>query len=232
MQILHGEHLVASRQKLVALLDAANEEGRAITRLDAARLQLQDLEAHLGSDDLFGTPKTLVIEELHSLPKSAKKNQLLELVSTASKKSDSPVELILWEKRELTPTMLKQFPSAIVTVSKISNAVFTWLDSLSPVPTSKPAQLKLLHTAIASEDAFMCLAMLTRQIRLLIQVKDGSPVAGAPFMVAKLRKQAQNIELPQLLKTHRRLLEIDLAAKTSTSSLTLDQHLDLLVLDL
>jgi len=232
MQLLHGEHLVASRQKLVTLLDAARATNRQIVHIDAARLQPHDLELQLGSDDLFGTPKTVVIEELHSLPKSQKKNQLLEIVAKAAQISDPSLEVILWEKRELTPTMLKQFPQAKVTISKISNAVFSWLDSLSPQPATKPTQLKLLHTAITSEDAFMCLAMLVRQVRLLIQVKAGSAVGGAPFMIAKLQKQAQPFTLPQLLKIHQHLLKLDLAFKTSVTSLNLDQHLDLLIIDL
>ena len=232
--ILHGEHLVASRQRLTELLDAARQQGQDVVRLEGKSLDLGKLEEVLGSSSLFGDKKLLLIEELHSLPKSKRKDQLIATIATAA--SDTALQdslsLILWEKRALTATMLKAFPQAQVQEFKLSNQLFKWLESLSPHKPSKPAQLKLFHQVLVTEDAFLCLTMLIRQVRLLIQTKDGGKPAGAPFMIAKLSKQAQNFTLDQLLKMHHSLLEIDLKQKTSGSLLSLEQELDLLLLGL
>jgi len=232
MVIIHGEHLVQSRQYLVKMLQAARSVGREVIQLEAARLLPAELEQVLGSSSLFATPKTIVIEELHSLPTSAKKTELIQQLAQASQSENEAQQLILWEKRALTPTMLKPYPGAQVILSKVNNAVFSWLESLDPHPQTKAAQLKLLKTAVKSEDAFMCLAMLIRQVRMLIQLKGGVKVGGSPFMVSKLSSQANRFSLDQLLATHRKLLQLDLSLKTSSSGLTAEHQLDLLVIDL
>jgi DNA polymerase III delta subunit len=234
MQIFHGEQLVASRHQLTELIKQARQQGLDVVRVEGKSLELGKLEEVLGSTSLFGQKKLLVIEELHSLPKSKRKDQLIEMIATAAADPvlSESLSLILWEKRALTATMLKAFPKALIQEFKLSNQLFKWLESLSPQKTSKPAQLKLFHQVLLTEDAFLCLTMLIRQIRLLIQIKDGGKPAGAPFMIAKLSKQAQLFTLEQLLKIHRSLLEIDLKQKTSGSLLSLEQELDLLLLGL
>lgn len=232
MTILHGENQPQSRQALVVLLDQARQTGRDITRLEAAKLTPAILEETFGTTDLFGQPKTVVLEGLHSLPKSKKKDELIKTVAAAVTNASDSIDCILWESRALTKTMLKLFPQAQVSEYKVSNYVFNWLDSLSPVPKTKPAQLKLLHQAITNEDAYLCFAMLMRQIRLLIQAKDGAAIKGPPFMISKLKKQAQPFTLEQLLTAHHKLLEIDLRQKTSAGLLHISQELDLFVLQL
>lgn len=230
MIILHGEQTIQSREKLLQLITTAKTAERRLERLETTGVTLAKLEEAVGATDLFGQPKTIIIEGLHSLQRSKKKDELLSLVASIPESSE--LEIILWENRSLTKTMLKQFPTAAVFEFKISSAVFSWLDSLSPQPATKTKQLTLLHKATASEDAFMCFAMLTRQVRLLIQARDGGVLKGAPFMIVKLKKQAQAFSLDQLLSLHTKLLEIDLRQKTSTGWLNLTQELDLLLLQL
>lgn len=230
MIILHGEHSLQSRAKLVEMIAAAKSAGRRLERVETTGITLAKLEEVVGAHDLFGQPKSVVVEGLHSLPKSKKKDELLVFISNV--KETPELEILIWENRALTKTMLKRFPSAKVTEFKIGSVVFTWLDSLSPSPASKTKQLQLFHKAVDAEDAFMCFAMLIRQIRLLIQARDGGQLKGAPFMIAKLKKQANSFTLDQLLKTHAKLLEIDLRQKTSSGWLNLTQELDLLLLQL
>ena len=78
----------------------------------------------------------------------------------------------------------------------------------------------------------MCFAMLARQIRLLLSVKDGVVPKLAPFAVAKLQKQARAFTLDQLLRTHTTLVDIDRQQKTSTTQLSLHAQLDLLMAEL
>lgn len=223
--ILHGEQTSASRARLVALMDAAKESGQAITRLDAKSLTQSTLDEALGSQSLFDTPQLIVIEELHSLPTSARKKALISAVASAQ------TDCILWEKRTLTKPMLKQFATAAVEEFKLSNSLFAWLDMLGG-NKSVAVKLRTLHAAESAEGEYLCFVMIIRQIRLLIQAKEGGQIAGPPFMIAKLRAQANSFDLAQLLQLYRRLLEMDLRMKSSTPGLNLAQELDLLTMEL
>lgn len=230
MIILHGEQTVKSRDRLTELLQEAKDKGQDVVRLPAKEVTLASLEEAFASSSLFGTEKVLVFEELHSLPKSKKKDELLKAVAEAAQEHpDQPV--IMWEKRALTATMLKPFKGATVEEFKLSQVIWKWLDSLSPA-ANKTKLLQDLQTIYSQDGAELCFAMLARQIRLLISAKDDGQLKGAPFMISKLRKQAAAFTLEKLLQLHRTLLEIDLAQKTSQSRLTLQQQLDLLIYSL
>jgi DNA polymerase III delta subunit len=223
--ILHGENVIKSRDQLVASINQAKEDGKEIVRLNAKKISLADLETALQKTSLFGTEQLVIIEELHSLPRSKKKNLLIDTISQAN------VDVVLWEKRDLTKTMLKKFPKAQVEHFKLTNSLFNWLDAFSP-KTSTEKHLKLMKEAQQTNGEHMCLVMLARQIRMLIQTKEGERPAGPPFVVNKLKKQAKDFSLKKLLDIHQRLFEIDLDVKTSGSYLSLGQELDLLAANL
>lgn len=224
--ILHGEQLVTSRQKLTELLGTFKNQGLEITRLEAKTLDSSSLEEVLGRSNLFGSDQAVVIEGLHSLPTSARKKELLALVAT------SAITTVLWEKRALTATMLKKFPQAQVQEFKPTSHVFKWLDSLTGQAANSKQQLGLLHAAIKQDGAELCFHLLVRQVRLLLNAKVGNPLKGAPFMVTKIRKQAQNFSLPQLLAFHTQLFMIEKRVKTGEAQLDLTRTLDLLTLGL
>ena len=92
--ILHGENIVASRDKLVELISLAKEKNKTVERVDAKKINLGILESKLVKQDLFGTEILVIIEDLHSLPRSKNKTDLIDLTS------QSQVDLILWEKRK------------------------------------------------------------------------------------------------------------------------------------
>jgi len=222
--IFHGDNLVQSRQKLVELLEQAKQKNIKIKRLRAKKLQPPELEAELVSNDLFGNERLVVIEELHSLPTSKRKKTLIELAAKSS------TDLCLWEKRELTKTMLKKFPKAKVQLFKVANSLFNWLDSLSPQEKTKKQQLKLLKQTLVEEDEYTCFAMLCRQVRLLIQAKEGSQIKGPPFVINKIKRQAQQFSFHQLLDLHHQLHQLDQQLKTSSNILDLNKQLDLMIL--
>lgn len=230
MVILHGENLLQSRKTLGQYLQQAQAKQRRIVRLEAKKLELAQLQEEVGATGLFGEPVTLIIEELHSLPTSARKTALIKelgaLAATEQQEPNPSLELILYEKRQLTPTMLKQFPGAKATESKLTKALFSWLDSVT-------GQFKFNQTqfqqVMDQDGEMMAFTMLLRQVRLLIQVKEGQTATLAPFMVSKLKQQSGTFNLPQLLKLHHRLFELDLGQKTSTLNLPLQQELELLL---
>ncbi|MBD3250643.1 MAG: hypothetical protein GF381_03690 [Candidatus Pacebacteria bacterium] len=224
--ILHGDNIVKSRQKLVELIDQAKDRGVVVNRLEAGKTDRPELESKLTKTSLFGTDRIVVLEELHSLRSTNKKKELIELILQAE------LDLILWESRSLTKTMLKKFPRAKSQEFGLTNQLFNWLDSLAPTKYTKPSQLQLLNEVIKTDDEYMCLAMLARQIRLLIQAKDGGQIKGPPFVISKIKKQARPFSLGQLLELHRQLVEFDLRLKTSTNQLEPGQFLEWFVYQL
>jgi hypothetical protein len=228
MIIIHGENTTASRKKLVDIIEKEKDKSKEIIRLEAKKLTESSLEESLGASDLFGTSKTIIIEELHSLPTSKKKKGFIETLS-----NPQTYDIVLWEKRLLTKTMLKKFASTTnftdIFEFKISKTLFTWLDMLGN-KGNQTKKLNLLHSAVETDGEFFCFLMLIRQIRLLIEVKSGGKAKGAPFMVSKLNKQAANFSLDELLEIHKKLLETDIKQKTSASLIDIVTMLDLLTL--
>lgn len=229
--VLHGENIVQSREELIKIIDEARPAKKDVLRIEAKELTLADLEQILGNENLFGTEQLVIIEGLHSLPKSKKKDELIGHLAKIKPES-STIKIVLWEKRELTPTMLKKIVPKKELSFKLTNQLFKWLDSLSPENKTKKNQLNILQSAVIDNGEHMCFLMLIRQIRLLIQAKNGGNLKGAPFMIAKLKKQANFFDLEKLLELHKKLLKIDIAQKTSKNKLSLDRELDLLVINL
>ena len=222
--IIHGDNHIQSRERLSQILSSAKGRDTEIVRLVGAQLSESVLEEVFGSSNLFGSSRLIVIEELHSLPKSKKKDQLIDQVARAEQE-----DIVLWEKKLLTKTQLKKFPDAKVDEFKTSSVLFKWLDQIGA--KDKKKILQLFHQALETEEEYFCFIMLIRQIRLLIHTKEGT-ASGAPFMQAKLAKQAQSLSLEQLLSIHAKLLEIDYQQKRSLSPLSLTQQLDLLLLEM
>ncbi len=85
--------------------------------------------------------------------------------------------------------------------------------------------LSLLHRLLEDESPRYAFSMITRQFRLLLQAREaldgGRDPATAlslhPYVASKLASQARKFTLPQLEAMYHRLLETDLAIKTSLS---------------
>ena len=102
--------------------------------------------------------------------------------------------------------------------------IFDAVDALGQRDGVKAA--KLIHNLLDhGHDPLYLLAMIVRQFRLLIQVKElanqgfdpatiSKEIKLHPFPTRKLYTQARNFSLEQLERVHRRLLEIDVQIKT------------------
>lgn len=226
MYILHGDNTVTSRDKRTQLLVEMKTKGLGIVHLEASKLTRAELEAALSTQDLFGTNSCTCIDGLHSLPTSQRKKELLSLLQTHTTEP-----IIVWEKRALTKTMLAPFAGATILEFKTSNSLFAWLETLgTTTPTTK--KLELLHEAIQKDGEYLCFLMLIRQLRQLLTISENGTVAGAPFMVAKLKKQATSFTTLQLLELYQKLAILDEQSKTSTALLPLAAELDLLTVKL
>lgn len=225
LTVIHGEQLVHSRHKLAEVKAAYAAKAVRSTTVQGKELTLSGLQELLQRTSLFEDQEVLVIEELHSLPPSKHKTALIECIAAAQK------DCILWEKRDLTATMLKPFAKAQVFAFPLSKKLFAFVEKLGSFASPQDCLLAA-HQVYAQDGAHFLFAMLCRQVRMLIAAHDDGTLKGAPFMIAKLKKQAQHFSLPTLLVLHTRLLEIDLAEKQSTSALTLEQQLDLFFMSL
>ncbi len=224
MIIIHGDNIIQSRKKLVEIIEENKNKGILIERFNAKDLDLPLLESKLQKTDLFGHSRMLIIEELHSLPKSKKQTSMIELLVNSS------VEICLWEKRELTATMLKKMPTAKLHLFKMANSLFIWLDSLSSAENSKSNQIKLLRKALTDNEDYLCFIMLIRQIRMMIKILDGTSIPGPAFLTNKVRAQANNFSVKQLLKIHQQLYKLDSKIKTSKNILPLSQEIEQIIL--
>lgn len=228
MTILHGDNIVASRERLTELISSARRSDQTVRRLSGSNLDRATLEGILGNANLFGQQELVVIEQLLSGRVSKKKTDAIKLLADLL-----PESVIIWEdksvgKRALGP--LGKTSQVKIEEFKLPKTMFAWLDSIGTKP--KKQQIQLLHQTLEQEDAYLAFILLIRQIRYLIQVKDAGKIGGAPFMIAKLKRQAEKFSISDLLKIHEMLLQIDLRQKTSQNRLSLPAELDLLLLSM
>ncbi len=108
-------------------------------------------------------------------------------------------------------------------------AIFDLVDALGNRQATRAAEL-FQEKVVAGAEPFYLFSMIIRQFRLLLQARAlldaGERAAGIaeqlkqrPFVADKLARQARNFTLPQLEAIYRRLLEIDVEAKTGKADL-------------
>ncbi len=120
------------------------------------------------------------------------------------------------------------------------SSIFDLVDAIGERKTTRA--LERLHAHLDQNAApLYLLSMIERQFRIILQVKDlgerGMMTAMIaerthlkPFIVEKTARQTRNFSIPQLEAIYRKLLETDLAIKTSRSDPVV--ALDTLILEL
>lgn len=225
--IIHGENLVASR---AARLEAIRQlEGKSfdVQVFSGEKIVGQELELKLTTPNLF-TQEALVIDNLLSRLKSTEKTKCIALIEA----HHAQKPLVLWEKRELTATMLKPFASkAQIQLFKESKSLFPFVDSL--VPGNTKQALTLYHKALKDNDVMLIFGMLVRRLTdLLIAKSDPSELKGAPWTTRQIINQARPWSETDLTAIYQKLLDIDLKTKTGATKIDLISQLDLLILEL
>ena len=220
MIILHGEDSTKSYNRLITLVEDQKAKQIEVITQDAAELDITYLRQEIGSSGLFGTTKCFVIKNLFSGNKSKNKEKLLEVIA-----QNHDHKIIFWESKALSATALKPFAKAQIENFPISPVIFKFLDSLHPGNTKQIllSWKKLLEEGTEPEFAF---AMLTRQVRLLIQAKSGpGNLKMAPYPARLITSQATYFSLDHLLDLYQMLYEIDIQVKTGKSTATIDHLL-------
>ena len=224
LQIFFGENLVASRNAYVEAMQKVKSSGvKDVVAFNGKKVTLVDLQQAVESQSLFGGDRLICLENLVSRPRSKAKD---ELISYLIDNTDS-AEVVIWEGKNITPAQKKKFSSTQLNEFKLSKQLFSLLDALKPGSVTKTYTLYL--KVLEQDGEGLIFAMLARQVRLLLQAKDGGKLKGAPWQVTKLKQQAGYFTMQQLLKIHNQLLQIDIELKTG-GLLSLRQNLDRLIL--
>ncbi len=220
MIILHGEDANKSYGRLIVLTEELKSKQIEVITYDAAELDITHLRQEISSNGLFGSSKCFVIKNLLSGTKSKNIDKLVAVIN-----QETNHEIILWENKNLSATILKKFSKANVESFSISPVIFKFLDSLRPHNTKNIllSWKKLLNEGTEPEFVF---AMSVRQIKLLIQAKSGpSFIKLAPYPTRLITQQASYFTLDHLLYLYKVLSDIDIKIKTGTSSNTIDNLL-------
>lgn len=224
MILIHGEDQVASRAKLVDLTKLAEQQHLVVTHLPITNLTLAQLESLLVDQDLFGQRQSLVIEELLSARPSNLKKKLLNLLANQT----GPI--CLWEGKTVPAGTLKKFNFKQIYHFPLDQKLFKWLDALTPT-TDLDKLLPLTKEVLSLNSAPSCLAMLARQVRMMILAKENQ-LTGPAFIQKKISSQAKKFSLAKLLTLHHQLLIIEQQQKTSSSWWPLSTAIEQLVINL
>ena len=225
--IIHGDNIVASRNHLTESTAKLEQAGaQEIVRLDGEKLTEADLRQAIESQSLFGNQKAVVIEGLLSRRRSKEKDKLINIIA----ESPAKTSILFWDKKEVTKPNLNKLKDYTAQLFKTPASIFKFLDDLKPRNTQ--VTLSTLHNGLMSQPPELIFYMLSRRISDLIVASDpkaDSLLLGAPWQKGKLKSQARNFSIKQLLSLHSQLLNIDQSIKTGKNLLPLSSQLDLLV---
>ncbi len=230
--IIHGDDIFKSREYFHEL----KQKYKDFILFDGNKLTITDLVQNIEGSGLFGSTKTIFIEEF--LTKLKKTNieskEILDFIIKNAKSSN----FILWESKEILKRDLSLFKDATVKFSKLPKNIFLFLDNL--MPNNSKNLLNLFHQALGSGiKEELILFMLQRQIRILLALSDPSnnePIEElirlAPWQMEKLERQSKIFEESNLKKIYKKLYEIEVGQKTGSLSLSLSQTIDFLLMEM
>lgn len=225
--LIHGDNIVLSRQKLNQLIEQSRTKGVAeVIKLDGKKLAETQLKHALETKSFFGAEKLVVIEGLLSRVLSKEKNILVEILGSDSQQT--PV--ILWDAKEITKTWLNKLENFNAQLFKTPASIFKFLDSLKP--GNAKISLTLIQHSNKENAPELVFYMLSRRVSDLIIANDPkstSLLKGAPWQKSRLISQSKNFSSQGLLSFHQDLLSIDESIKTGSALLPLSSQLDLLL---
>jgi DNA polymerase-3 subunit delta len=163
--------------------------------------------------------------------------RLVEMVGENTRQASQEINKLLTYVNFARPITLEDVER--VSIVTATTDVFEMVDALGSRDGRK-AQ-RLLHRLLEEGDAFAVFGMVIRQFRLLLQAREVLETGGTQadiqktlhlheFVAKKVTVQAGRFPLDGLEKIYRRLLAIDIAAKTGEAPL--DLSLDALVVEL
>ncbi len=225
---IHGDDTVSSRNYF---LEERKKDPSSFF-FDGETLELTNIIQIIDGGSLFEETKKIFIENLFK----KKSTKALDEIISYIFKNEKKLEICLWEGKELSKKQLSIFSQHSVKTFKLTQSLFSFLDSISP---RSATLLSLFHKTLESTEPELVFFMILRQVRLLLALSDTkSPETidevnrMAPWQKNKLKKQASYFTQEQLKHLYHSLFEIDRALKTGSSSLSLTQSIDILLLEI
>ena len=230
--VIHGDDISKSREYLLEL----KQKHKNFISFDGNKLTIAELIQNIEGSSLFGSTKTIFIEEfLTKFKKTDKESK--EIFDLIVKNSKSSV-FVLWESKEILKKELFIFKDSIIKVFKLPKNIFLFLDNLKPGNSKN--LLNLFHQALDSGiKEELILFMLQRQLRILLALSESSDRESieelsrlAPWQTEKLEKQTKLFDQSSLKKAYKKLYKIEIGQKTGSLSLSLTQAIDFLLLEI
>ncbi|MCL5970676.1 MAG: hypothetical protein M1450_04215 [Patescibacteria group bacterium] len=225
--IVHGDDTAASRKYFNDLKTSDS------VLFDGDKVTLTDIVQILEGGGLFSDNKKVFIDDFFSKRKAGKEfDDIISCIKNNSKEND----IFFWEGKEISKKIISSFVNANTKLFKLPQQLFAFLDGIKP---ENPKNITLFHEALKTSDTEMIFFMLIRQFRLLLAISD-SGASGqidevkrlAPWQITKLKKQSILFTKEQLINIYKKLYEIDLGQKTGTLHKTLEQAIDILLLEI
>ena len=225
LTIIHGENIIASRNFLFSSIQSAKKKNQEIIKFNPQNLTPEGLiTAFEGS--LFSQQKLVVIEFLNTLPSSLKK-QIISCINQHKENNN----IIIFEKKTVGNTWIRQFPGAVSRLFKPSPIIFHFLDSLG-IKKNKKQSLQFLNQLFNQKATGLVFYFLAKRLEDLILVKEKkleSLSVKTPWQKQKLIQQSQNFTQPQLINSLSQLAILDFRQKTGQLPCSFEFGLELLV---
>lgn len=218
--VLHGDHIEASRSEFLKLKAAIS--GKEIRQLSGSAIDAQVLIQAMESSSLFGGDTAVVVEDLFA--RLGRQQKKVEALAQILREREKDCEIILWESKELSATVLKHLGFPTVRLFKMPVLIFQFLDGLVPGNAKKSLETFALLTA--KEAPELVFSMVTKRMRQLLMISSGAPLAGvAPWQLSRLTTQAKSFRMEQLKKLYLRLNDIEFAIKSGGSAFDMKSEL-------
>lgn len=221
IKLLHGENQNESRLALQRLIAELNLE---TIYLEAKKITLADVYLACESKSLLKSQKLIVFENFFQGKKTTEKQKIIDYLLNNSHFN----ELIFWENKKLENLKTLKFSKQISILSfNYDGNIFTFLDSIGRI--SLKEIYTSFHSLLRVNDVEIIYAMLVRQFRILLMVKESkiNNIGLADWMYYKFKKQSASFKLKELISVYRRMLNLDYQLKTGQTPYKKEQLLDI-----
>jgi len=207
--LIHGNDIENARRRLQKFADTARSRTWESVRMEAGTERVADV---LQTQNLFNTPRFIIVESAQKMTKQDRDF----LANESSHYSDT---VVLFATTLVTKAFLDSV-GKIDTIESFQIEVTLWKFLESFKKGNAKNALKLFHTTLASEAPEYILAMLSRLVRDMYQVKIEPKSMNLPdWRFQKLNTQASKFDEAELSKVIAELAEIDIGSKTSNVDL-------------
>jgi DNA polymerase III delta subunit len=222
--LLHGTYTESSRKEYIRLKSEA--KAKTVRVLDGRTLDAAALTQAIESNSMFGGDTAVFIENLFG--KLGRKQKLIESLATII--TNSSADIVLWEDKEVGVTVLKNLPTAKISLFKVPSIIFQLLDGIAP--EGGPRLLPLYTALHETEAPELIFTMIVRRVRQLIQLHDGIVPQGLQgWQLTRLTRQAKLFTLDTLLAMYKTLLDMEYSVKNGSSPFTISQHTEQFLLN-